>query len=73
MSNKTNKALKKRVKTSNPQRSKEEKREPKVKARKPGKSHFNAKESGEKKQRKDRMKDFDMKQKDKDDLMPHDN
>lgn len=72
MSGKTNKAFKKRIKTSNPQTSKEEKRKPKRKVRKKGKTHFNAKESGEKKQQKRRMQDFDMKQKDESRFLPHD-
>ena len=63
MSSKTNKALKDRVKIT---------KNGKVKARKQGQTHFHGKKSGEKKQKLDRSKDFDMKQKDKDRLIPHD-
>ncbi len=62
MSKKTNKALKKRLKTT---------KNGKVKARRGGNNHFNTKMSGEDKQKKKRMQDFDLKQKDKDRFLPH--
>ena len=63
MSSKTNKSFKKRLKLT---------KNGKVKSRRGGKNHFNAKESGEKKHKRRRQLDFDMKQKNKDRYLPHD-
>jgi hypothetical protein len=73
MSSKTNKALQKRVKQSNPQQTSDEgKRDSKLQTRKPGQAHFKAKDSGEKRQQKHRMNDVNLKQKDLDENLPHD-
>lgn len=72
MSGKTNKAFKKRIKQSNPQKSKTKKSDGgKMQVNRAGKNHFNAKESGEKKQKRNRRREFKMKQKDIDRFLPH--
>jgi hypothetical protein len=72
MSSKTNKAMQKRIKQSNPQRSSDSgKQDPKLQTRKPGQTHFKAKDSGEKRQQKQREQNVDLKQKDKDRFLPH--
>lgn len=62
MSRKTNKAFQKRLKIT---------KNNKVRSRRAGKNHFNAKESGEKKHKRDRDLNFKMKQKNKDRYLPH--
>jgi|AntDeeMinimDraft_6_1070357.scaffolds.fasta_scaffold52658_1 ribosomal protein L35 len=62
MSGKTNKSFSKRLKVT---------KNNKVKSRRAGKNHFNAKESGEKKHKRNRDQDFSMKQKDKSRYLPH--
>lgn len=63
MSSKTNKSFTKRLKVT---------KNGKVKARRAGNNHFNAKEKSEKKHKRSRGQDFEMKQKDKSRFMPHD-
>lgn len=60
--NKTTKAFTKRLKIT---------RTGKVKSRRPGKNHYNAKKSGESKLSKKREKDVDIKQKTMDEFLPH--
>lgn len=62
MSEKTNKSFSKRLKVT---------KKGKVKSRRAGGNHFNAKESGEKKHKRGRGQDFDMKRKDKSRYLPH--
>lgn len=62
MSGKTNKAFQKRLKVT---------KNGKVQSRRAGKNHFNAKESGEKKHKRNRQQDFKMKQKDMSRNLPH--
>ncbi len=72
MSSKTNKAMQKRIKQSNPQRTSEDgKQDSKLQVRKPGQAHFKSKDSGEKRQQKRRMKEIDLKQKDIDENLPN--
>lgn len=62
MSSKTNKSFSKRLKLT---------KNGKVKSRRAGGNHFNAKESGEKKHKRGRDQAFDMKAKDKSRHLPH--
>jgi len=62
MSRKTNKSFKKRLKIT---------KNKKVKSRRAGKNHFNAKERGEKKHKQRRQLDFKLKQDDKSRYLPH--
>lgn len=62
MSGKTNKSFKKRLKIT---------KNKKVKSRRAGKNHFNAKESGEKKHKRRRQLDFKLKADDKSRYLPH--
>jgi hypothetical protein len=72
MSRKTNKALQKRVKQSNPQQTSDDgKQDSKLQVRKPGQAHFKSKDSGEKRQQKRRMNEIDLKQKDIDENLPN--
>lgn len=72
MSSKTNKALQKRVKQSNPQQTSDDgKQDSKLQVRKPGQAHFKSKDSGEKRQQKQRMNEIDLKQKDIDENLPN--
>ncbi|MEX0935010.1 MAG: 50S ribosomal protein L35 [Candidatus Paceibacterota bacterium] len=61
-SEKTNKSFTKRLKKT---------RTGKVKSRKPGKNHFNAKESRSKTRAKNRMNDVNISKKTLDGVMPH--
>lgn len=72
MSSKTNKALQKRVRQSNPQQTSDDgKQDSKLQVRKPGQAHFKSKDSGEKRQQKRRMNEIDLKQKDIDENLPN--
>ena len=62
MSQKTNKAFAKRLKVT---------KNGKVKSRKPGNNHYNAKESGEKHQTKSRAQNFRIKNKELSSNLPH--
>lgn len=62
MSGKTNKSFKKRLKIT---------KNKKVRSRRAGGNHFNAKESGEKKHKRRREGNFEMKQDDKSRYLPH--
>jgi len=62
MSRKTNKSFTKRLKVT---------KNGKIKSRRAGGNHFNAKESGEKKHKRNGTQDFVLKPKDKSRHMPH--
>ncbi|MEX2369072.1 MAG: 50S ribosomal protein L35 [Candidatus Paceibacterota bacterium] len=62
MSKKTNKSFTKRLKVT---------KNGKIKSRRAGGNHFNAKESGEKKHKRGRTQDFVLKPKDRSRHMPH--